>query len=85
MHNFFACSFVTIVIYLNVLSLWTCRSCVVSLLVHSPSQKSPIPSADHRFEEGLDAHSIARPTKKSGYQVRGKAKALYKFTAQNPR
>ena len=52
---------------------------------HRPSQKSPIPAADLRFEEGLDATSLARPTKKPGYVVRGKAKALYNFVAQNPR
>ncbi|KAK2142809.1 hypothetical protein NP493_4760g00007, partial [Ridgeia piscesae] len=47
------------------------------------SQKSPIPK--DRFEENLDAASLERPKKKTVTKVRGKAKALYSFRAQNPR
>jgi hypothetical protein len=51
----------------------------------TPAQKSPIPAAEQRFEEVMDASSLQRPKKKVGTQVRGKAKALYHFAAQNPR
>ena len=50
------------------------------LLPISRSAKSPIQL--DRFEE---AASLPRPKKKSTTKIRGKAKARYNFTAQNPR
>ena len=50
------------------------------------SQKSPI--TPDRFEEfsGVEASGVQRPNKKvKNTVVRGKAKALYSFTAQNPK
>lgn len=52
--------------------------------VFSPAQKSPIPPASNRFDEA-NAASLQRPKKKLQHHMRGKAKALYNFTAQNPR
>ncbi|CAH1795503.1 unnamed protein product, partial [Owenia fusiformis] len=49
-----------------------------------PEQKSPIPT--NRFDEGdrLPDHTKLRK-KKIGTEIRGKAKAIYTFNAQNPK
>ncbi|KAK3089502.1 hypothetical protein FSP39_004125 [Pinctada imbricata] len=51
-----------------------------------PSQKSPIPV--DRFEEPINQSPQSYgvpPERRRGFQIQGKAKALYSFTAQNPR
>ncbi|KAL3877384.1 hypothetical protein ACJMK2_035100 [Sinanodonta woodiana] len=47
-----------------------------------PSQKSPIPQ--DRFNEPLGNYGVP-PERRRGFQIQGKAKAIYNFTAQNPR
>ncbi|KAK3610685.1 hypothetical protein CHS0354_028076 [Potamilus streckersoni] len=47
-----------------------------------PSQKSPIPQ--DRFDEPLGNYGVP-PERRRGFQIQGKAKAIYNFTAQNPR
>lgn len=47
-----------------------------------PSQKSPIPV--DRFEEGTGSYG-APDERRRGFQIQGKAKALYNFSSQNPR
>ncbi|XP_064615603.1 sorbin and SH3 domain-containing protein 1-like [Liolophura sinensis] len=46
------------------------------------TQKSPIPS--NRFEDQVSTLSVP-PERRRGFQIRGKARALYSFSAQNPR
>ncbi|XP_033746573.1 uncharacterized protein LOC117331777 isoform X4 [Pecten maximus] len=47
-----------------------------------PSQKSPIPA--DRFEDGVGGYG-APDERRRGFQIQGKAKALYNFSSQNPR
>ncbi|XP_060066917.1 uncharacterized protein LOC132547177 isoform X3 [Ylistrum balloti] len=47
-----------------------------------PSQKSPIPA--DRFEDGVGGYG-APEERRRGFQIQGKAKALYNFSSQNPR
>ncbi|XP_021361679.1 uncharacterized protein LOC110455709 isoform X3 [Mizuhopecten yessoensis] len=47
-----------------------------------PSQKSPIPA--DRFEDGVGDYG-APDERRRGFQIQGKAKALYNFSSQNPR
>ncbi|XP_056019298.1 uncharacterized protein LOC125671809 isoform X33 [Ostrea edulis] len=51
----------------------------------TPSQKSPIPA--DRFDEPLNvtANYGVPAERRRGFQIQGKAKALYTFNAQNPR
>lgn len=48
----------------------------------TPSQKSPIPA--DRFEDVSVGYNVP-PERRRGFQIQGKAKAMYNFTAQNPR
>ncbi|CAE1256922.1 SORBS1 [Acanthosepion pharaonis] len=50
--------------------------------VFSPTQKSPIPL--DRFEESMTTLSVP-PERRRGFQIQGKAKVLYHFSAQNPK
>ncbi|CAE1256924.1 SORBS1 [Acanthosepion pharaonis] len=47
-----------------------------------PTQKSPIPL--DRFEESMTTLSVP-PERRRGFQIQGKAKVLYHFSAQNPK
>nr|XP_034313652.1 uncharacterized protein LOC105332198 isoform X43 [Crassostrea gigas] len=51
----------------------------------TPSQKSPIPA--DRFDEPvtINTHYGVPADRRRGFQIQGKAKALYTFNAQNPR
>lgn len=53
--------------------------------IYSPSQKSPIPA--DRFDEPvtINTHYGVPADRRRGFQIQGKAKALYTFNAQNPR
>ncbi|XP_052235392.1 uncharacterized protein LOC127847484 isoform X10 [Dreissena polymorpha] len=48
-----------------------------------PSQKSPIPS--DRFEEPTGRYGAVPDERRRGFQIHGKAKGLFNFTAQNNR
>jgi len=49
-----------------------------------PSEKSPIPLNRYNEEEGPGTSHLTRPSRKPT-SIRGKAKAKYNFTAQNPK
>ncbi|WAQ96535.1 SRBS1-like protein [Mya arenaria] len=49
----------------------------------SPSQKSPIPN--DRFEEPIGRYGAVPEDRRRGFQIQGKARGLYNFTAQNNR
>ncbi|XP_052767656.1 uncharacterized protein LOC128208138 isoform X21 [Mya arenaria] len=48
-----------------------------------PSQKSPIPN--DRFEEPIGRYGAVPEDRRRGFQIQGKARGLYNFTAQNNR